>query len=245
MSNSHSATADFPVPQAHDGIEQLFDDVYRVHGSIKMGPGLRFDRNMVILRQGAELTVIDSVRLDAATEAELDALGRVGHVVRLGNFHGVDDRYYVERYGAEFWCQADSANHPEPKPSQILTEQTTLPVDDAELFLFRETRFPESAILLRRHGGLLITCDSVQHWKDRRHCNLAARLMMPLLGFKMTTIVGPPWRKRMTRKGGSLKPDFDRLLALEFDHHIGAHGTLCRGGAHDQVRAAVAAAFPT
>ena len=190
-----SATAGYPAPYTHDGIEQLFEDVFRVHGSIRMGPGLSFNRNMVILREGEALTVIGSVRLNAETERELHALGRVGHVVRLGNFHGIDDRYYVDRYGAEFWCQADSNRYPEPKPTQMLTEQTTLPVGDAELFLFRETRLPEGAILLRRHGGLLITCDSLQHWKDRRNCNLPARLMMPLLGFKMTTIVGPPWRK--------------------------------------------------
>lgn len=243
MSQASAATG-YPAPYSHDGIEPLFEDVFRVHGTIRIGPGLSFGRNMVILRDGAALTVINSVRLDGETETELDALGRVRHVVRLGHFHGIDDRYYVERYGAEFWCQPDSANYPEPKPTQVLTEQTTLPVGDAALFLFRETRFPEGAILLRRHGGLLITCDSLQHWKDWHHCSLPARLMMPLLGFKLTTIVGPPWRKRMTQKGGSLKPDFDRLLALEFDHHIGAHGTLCRGGAHRLAQAAVAAALP-
>ncbi len=242
MSQASAATG-YPAPYNHDGIEQLFEDVFRVHGSIRMAPGFSLGRNMVILREGEALTVISPVRLNAETETELDALGRVRHVVRLGNFHGIDDRYYVDRYGAEFWCQADSDRYPAPKPTQALDEQTTLPVGDAELFLFRETRFPEGAILLRRHGGLLITCDSLHHWKDWRHCTLAARLVMPILGFKLTTIVGPPWRKLMTQKGGSLKPDFERLLALAFDHHIGAHGTLCRGGAHDLVGAAVAAAF--
>ena len=243
-SRAASAPAGYPPPQAHDPIEQLFEDVFWVQGSIGMSPGLRVNRNMVVLRQDGALTVIGAVRLNTEAEAALDALGNVQHVIRLGYYHGLDDRYYVEHYGAAFWCQADSSNYPDPEPTHVISEQTTLPVAEAESFVFHLTKFPESAILLHRHGGLLITCDSLHHWTDWRYCNLPSRLVMPLLGFKLTTIVGPPWRKIMTPKGGSLRPDFERLLALEFDHHIGAHGRLCRGGAHDLVQAAVAAAFP-
>jgi hypothetical protein len=208
-----------------------------------MGPGLRLNRNMVVLRQAGELTLVNAVRLAPEGEAALEALGTVKHVMRLGQFHGLDDRYYVDRHGAEFWCQDGSDKYPEPKPTQVLSEGTKLPVDGAELFVFRDTVLPECAILLRRHGGLLITCDSLQHWTDWSYCSPLARLVMALLGFRRTTFIGPPWRKTMTPKGGSLRPDFDRLLELDFDHHIGAHGTPCRGGAHQRVEAAVARAL--
>jgi hypothetical protein len=233
----------YPLPQPHDPIEELFEDVFWVHGSMRMGPGLGINRNMVVLRQADELTVVNSVRLSAEGEAALEALGRVKHVVRLGQFHGLDDPYYVDRYGAEFWCQAGSDRYPDPKPTQVLTEDTALPVDAAELFVFRGTVRPECAILLRRHGGVLITCDCVQHWTDWSYCSPLARLVMGLLGFRLTTLLGPPWRKAMTPKGGSLRPEFDRLLELDFDHHIGAHGGLCRGGAHQRVQAAIERAF--
>jgi hypothetical protein len=229
----------YPLPQAHDPIEEIFEDVFWVHGSMRMGPGFKINRNMVVLRQAGALTLVNAVRLSPEGEAALEALGKVKHVVCLGQFHGLDDRYYVDRFGAAFWCQEGSDRYPEPKPTQVLSEGTKLPVDGAELFVYRETLLPECAILLRRHGGLLITCDSLQHWTDWSYCSPLARLVMALLGFRRTTFIGPPWRKVMTPKGGSLRADFDRLLELDFDHHIGAHGNPCRGGAHQLVEAAV------
>jgi len=47
----------------------------------------------------------------------------------------------------------------------------------------------------------------------------------------------------LTPKGGSLKPDFDRLLKLEFKHLIGAHGRLCGERAHEEVQAEVKRVF--
>ena len=75
-------------------------------------------------------------------------------------------------------------------------------------------------------------------------CSLAARLIMPFMGFKRTTIIGPLWLKFMTPDGGSLRPDFERLLDFEFDNVISAHGGPRLGGAHTAVAQAVARAFP-
>lgn len=47
----------------------------------------------------------------------------------------------------------------------------------------------------------------------------------------------------MTPKAGSLKADFERLLSLQFEHLIGAHGRLCRERAHDEVYAEVRRVF--
>jgi hypothetical protein len=35
----------------------------------------------------------------------------------------------------------------------------------AELFVFKATKFSKAAILLEEHGGRLIACDSLQHWR--------------------------------------------------------------------------------
>ena len=96
---------------------------------------------------------------------------------------------------------------------------------------------------MRRGGGVLLTCDGIQHYGDYRHCSLFARLMMPLIGFPKTTIVGPMWLKLMTPEDGSLEADFRRLLTLDFDHLLSAHGSLLRGGAHEAVERAVEKAF--
>lgn len=201
---------------------------------------------MVIVRNSGELTLINPVRLNPEEEKKLQELGAIKHVLRQGTIHGRDDAYYVNKFSAEFWCLADSArDYPEPvaEPDHIFGMSTPLPVNDAELFVFEGTNVPESALLLKQHGGVLITCDCLQAWHDWNQCNLIARIMMPLLGFGLRTLVGPPWLKKMTPEGGSLESDFQRLLQWDFDHIIGAHGGFCRGGGHKEVELAVEKAF--
>ncbi len=243
MPKSGAADTHYPAAQRHDPIAELFEDVFWVHGGMRMGPGMRINRNMVVLRDGGELTLISPVRMSAEGEAALDALGAVKHVIRIGPGHSFDDRYYVERYGAAFWRNEKVGRGAEPTPTKKLAKGVKLPVKDAELFAFEETKVPEFAILVKREGGLLITCDAVQNWVDWRHCSLLARIVMPFLGIKKNLQVGPLWKKMLTPEGGSLRPDFDRLLDLDFDHLIAGHGGLCRGGAKARVREAVDRAF--
>jgi len=247
-----------PPAQAHEPIEQLFEDVYWVHGTASMGPGMRINRNMVVLRHclsdrraptpdadasDGELTLINPVRLSEAGEKDLLALGAVKHIVRIGYFHSMDDAYYVERHGARFWCQAGSNRVTGPKPDELIEEGTRLPFPGAKVFAFRDTKFPEAAVLVQKHGGLLVTCDSVQHHVDTSGCSLPAKAALHLMGFMHPVNIGPPWRKFMTKQGDSLKSDFERLLKLEFEHAIGAHGRLCKGGARDALATTVARVF--
>jgi hypothetical protein len=81
----------------HGPIEEVFPDVFLVRGSFAPSRGIRFDRNMTIVRKGGELVVLNSVRLSDDGEAQLAKLGKLKHVVRLGAFHGADDGYFVER----------------------------------------------------------------------------------------------------------------------------------------------------
>ena len=92
-------------------------------------------------------------------------------------------------------------------------------------------------------SGILVTCDAVQHYGDYSHNNFMARLAMPFIGFPKTTVLGPFWLKMMTPAGGSLRGEFHRLLELEFDALIAAHGTYLPAGAKAGVRRAVDKAF--
>jgi hypothetical protein len=230
--------SDSPVHD-HDPIEEIGTDVFMVRGSIKMNALMTITRNMAIVRHAGELTLVDPIRLSAAEEKRLDTLGAVKRILRLGSLHGVDDPYYSERYGAELWAPGPSGAHPEPEPTLVFDATTSLPFPDAELFCFEGLKQPEAALLLRRAPGLLITCDSIQNYGDYRYNNLPARLLMPFIGFPKTTIVGPMWVKMMTPEGGSLESEFRRLLELEFDQLLSAHGSLLETGAHEACERAV------
>jgi hypothetical protein len=228
----------------HDPIEPIAEDVFMVRGSIRMNPLVRITRNMGIIRHGSELTLVNPIRLNDADEAQLRGLGEVKRILRLGSLHGVDDPYYVDTFKAELWSQAGGTAYPQPAIDRELTESTELPFPDAELFCFARTKQPESILLLKKSGGILLTCDAIQHYGDYRHNNLPARLLLPWIGFPKTTLIGPIWLKMMTPEGGSLKSEFERLLRWEFDGLLSAHGSYLRSGAHGAVATALKRSFP-
>ena len=166
-----------------------------------------------------------------------------GTYMRLGPFHGLDDPWYVSQHNAEFWCQPGGKAYKVPGIDHELRQESSLPVPDAEIVEFPNTRQPECALLIRRGKGTLITCDAIQHYGDYRYHNLPARLLMPFLGFPKKTIVGPMWLKYMSPKDGSLRADFEPLLDLEYDRLVSAHGSFLDANARSNVQDAIARAF--
>ena len=238
-----TAEPDYPPPSRHDAPEEIFPGVFLVRGSMQTSALMRFNRTMLVVREGDQLTVLNSVRLTPQGEAELDRLGTVRHVIRLGYYHGRDDRYYADRYGAEFWAPDGSRTEPGPVADRVFATGGELPLANAEAYVLAAARGPEAVILLRDHR-LLVTCDSLQYYPDRRFCSLLARVAMPLMGFPLRrVIIGPLWLKAMTPEGGSLESDFDNILALDFDNLVPGHGALRRHDAKDSVRDAVAAVY--
>lgn len=227
----------------HDAIVEIAPDIYMVRGSLKMNPVMRISRNMVIVRHDGDLMLVNPIRLNTGEEDRLNALGQVRHILRLGCYHGIDDPYYMDKYSPEFWCQAGGTIYPEPKIDHVITEATVLPFQDAQLFCFRRTLQPESALLLNIGKGVLLTCDSIQHYGDYSNNNWFASMMMPFIGFPRTTVLGPFWMKLVTKENDSLKDEFERLLQWRFDTLLSAHGTLLETGAHAAVTAAVERAY--
>jgi len=227
---------------AHNTIEELFENVFWVHGSIKVAPGMTMNRNMIILKQGDELTLINPVRLNNHEEKKLCALGNIKKVLRLGDFHGLDDQYYIDHFQAEFWCQKDQSTYKAPIPDTIIEDDTPSPIDNSEFFIFSTAKFPEAALLLKDHK-LLITTDSIQNLTSWSYTTILTKVVLRLMGFKKELLIGKPWIKRVTPKGETMRGDFERLLDLDFDHIIAAHGTLLRDNAKPALQQVVANTF--
>ncbi|GJM13229.1 MAG: hypothetical protein DHS20C12_16320 [Pseudohongiella sp.] len=227
----------------HGKIEEIAEDLFMLRGSIKMNPLVRITRNMGIVRSGDELCLINPVRVNAKVEAELEKLGKIKHVMRLGCFHGVDDPYYVEKFGAQMWAQSGGTTYTEPKIDKELDSIAPLPFDNGEIFEFAGTKQPECALLIDRGRGTLFTCDAIQNYGDYSYNNIAAKILMPFIGFPRTTLVGPIWLKFQTPEDESLESEFRRLLGLRFDRLLAAHGTLLESGAHAAVEKAIEKAF--
>jgi len=220
----------YPDALPHDPVKTIGDDVFVIHGCVQPSAMVRFTRNMVVVREQGQLTLINPVRMDDKGLASLDALGIVKRIMRLGDFHGLDDAFYLDRYQCEFWSQEGQETYKLPKATTWITSTSETPFPNAAFFLFESARFPEAALLLKEHQ-LLITTDSVQYHKDWSYFTWFTKFAFKLLGFKLGINIGPPWIKRVTPKGGSMKPDFDKLLTLDFDALVAAHGLPLKSGA--------------
>lgn len=234
----------YPPAYPHDSIEEVITDVFMVRGTIRMNAMMRITRNMAVLRHDGELTLVNPIRLDEAGLTQLSTIGDIKRILRIGSMHGIDDPFYIDRYGAELWAEENSITYPVPKIDRQISANSILPFPDARLFCFEGMVRAESALLIEREGGLLLTCDALQHYGDYRHTSFIARALMPFIGFPKKMVVGPIWLKMMTPEGSSLESEFRRLLELDFDHFLSAHGSLLRDTAHAAVAEAVDRAFP-
>ena len=231
-----------PAPEPHDALEKIFDDAWYLPGTVRMGPGLRINRNMAVIRDGEELTIFNPVRMKS--DDALNELGKVTNVVRLGCFHRMDDPYYVDTFGAKFWCLPGGDDFEgSPKADAVIEPGGASPVSDGRFIAFDNAMSPEAVFLLERNGGLLVSCDSIQHHTDFRNVSFLGRIVMRVFGFLRPMNIGPPWKKKMTPEGGSLEADFRKILEATFDKAIGAHGGLCGGDARALLEATVNDAF--
>lgn len=222
----------------HGPIEEVFKDVFSVTGTMRnefFGAMWQFSRNMTIVREDGRLTLINTVRLDPAGLAALDRLGKVAHVVRIGDMHGVDDRFYVERYGATYWAMPGMTAPAGLAIHKRLGEGGAMPLKDATLFTFTTTTRPEGIIRLDREGGIMIACDSLQNWVGPDEFFDAGTIeKMQGMGFFAKGGIGLAWIH-----GSEPKPDdFRRLKEVRFRHALCGHGVPLRDTAQADYHAA-------
>ena len=241
----------FPLALPHGELREILPEVFFVTGTIGFRAPLtmRFSRNMTVVREGERLVLVNSVRLNEAGLQALDALGAVSDVIRLAGFHGADDAFYKDRYGAKVWAVKGQrytagfdvqAAETHFEPDAEFDASTALPISDASAYVFG-TRPPEGLLVLARQGGLVISGDCLQHWAETdAYFNWFGGAMMKLLGFIKPHNVGPAWLKQA-------KPSAAELLAvldLKFDHVFPAHGAPVIGGAKSAFRPAIERAAP-
>lgn len=187
------------------------------------------------------------MRLTDAGLSELEKLGRVATVIRIGGFHGRDDGFYRERYGAKVFAlagqhysrkiNADPLAQDYLQPDGWLDAATPLPIEGVSLFLFAGTP-PEAALLVEREGGILVTGDALQNTAaPDEYANLVGRLLMRTVGAYKPYALGPGWLK-------AAKPTAEevaRILELSFAHVLPGHGEPVLGDAREKYRPAIEA----
>lgn len=230
----------------HGPLEELFEGIWHVRGGVKMPMlmPMKIGRAMTVVRGDDGLVLFNSMRLSERGLKELDALGEVKHVIRIAGFHGRDDGFYRDRYGAKVYAIEGQTYFrgidpkkfgPEPflEPDEWLTEGSALPIADAKLKVLSTSTPPEALCLIQRHGGILIAGDSLQNApRPDEYYNFLAKIMMKRMGFLKPYNVGPGW----LRFARPTVADVRSILDLEFEHLLPCHGEPIIGGAKEKYR---------
>ena len=225
--------ADFAPALPHGDIQEVFPGVWSVTGTMQtvlMGAHWHFSRNMTIVRDGSALTLINSVRLDEAGLRQLDALGQVKNVLRIGALHGQDDAFYQQRYGALHWTLPGMPPAENVRVDKLLAVDGEMPFAGASLFVFADVKLPECIVRIDREGGILVACDALQNWvAPDAFFSEASRAMMTEMGFFQSANLGPVWMQVNEPKA----PDFLRLREVPFRHALCGHGQPLRDTARE------------
>jgi len=228
----------FPERLPHGEFDEILPDVFFLKGQIRIEADEvhEFSRNMIVIRDNDTLTLVNTIRLDDAGLAHLDALGTVRHIVKLGSFHGRDDAFYLHRYGAQLWAPAGMKYDRGETTDKTLASDQPGPCAGSTALVFDTPKLPEAVLHIERHGGILITCDSLQNMAGPdEYFNDVAAEAKERLGFFHKAAIGPGWRKFAEPKAS----DLSLLKDLGFRHLFSAHGDPLLDKAHQAVTATI------
>lgn len=228
------------LPEAlpHGNILNVVDDIYFVMGTnviVHDGIRIQSSRTMTITRENGELTLVNSIRLNDAGLKELEKLGRIKNVIRLGAFHGRDDAFYQRAYGAKLWASPQMEFiHGEVLDHDLGSER--LPISRSRIIEFDTTKFKEFLLLLERSGGILIACDSIKNWqkKDQFFDNITFE-MMRTAGSIGAGKIDATWLQAMSPSKEGIKAIGD----LAFTILLSAHGEPLKNRANQNINSSI------
>jgi hypothetical protein len=222
-----------PPALPHGQLREIFAGVFFVSGAMETvlrGVHWHFSRNMTVVRERDALTLINSVRLNDAGLAQLDALGRVANVVKIGSMHGRDDAFYKARYGATIWGLPGMQHEHGLTTDKELASDGETPFAGCSVFRFRTTKLLECILHIDRAGGILVACDALQNWlAPDEFFSDESRAMMADMGFFQPANLGPLWMQINKPLG----QDFVRLREWSFRHVLCGHGAPLRDSAKE------------
>jgi hypothetical protein len=112
---------------------------------------------------------------------------------------------------------------------------TPLPIAGARLYVIA-SKPPEALLILERHGGTLVSGDSLQNWaRPDEQFSWLGNVLMRMMGFIKPHHVGPGWLKQCQPPKEQLRG----ILELPFVNVMTGHGDVVIGEAREKYRPAI------
>jgi len=251
MGNKISSSKPRHSPAAGNGpIRKLIENVWFVEVRYPLNLLIGLRKTMTIVKDGDDLWLFNCARLDEETEAELEKLGKVAHIVSMSS-HSHHDAYFQERFQATLWTiQGLEYQHQDNVQYTTFTKDTTFPLDGGvkPLFLYTEEEeggenaqkqqhplFNEAVVYLPKRR-LLIACDIIQNefrqddFSPDFDQGRGGRTVNKLLRLQNVEMFVPPMLPGMLSPSGgfgALKSYLYSLAELDFDVCITGHAAPC------------------
>jgi len=227
----------FPKPYPLDGVEEVFANIFEfrtTNEEKQFGLTFRFPRNMHVIKEGDDLTIVNSARLDDDELKELEKLGSVKNLVSIGCRHGKDDAFYIDRYKPKFWVTKNMKYRCNKKPDVELTPGGEMPFSDCDICILKTVKNSEGILIINREGGILLTCDAIL--ANTQELGKQLKGVTAFL-FKLSGVVSDlppiPLTFRMDTKAKA--EDYKPIKSINYIHLISAHGAAIKGDAKEKL----------
>eukprot|EP00171_Calliarthron_tuberculosum_P022153 IDg22153t1 len=205
---------------------------------------------MTIVREGGDLTLINSFRVPANVEDEILQLGAIRRVVKLGQYHGAaGDAYWVRspRFSnPEYWAPHAATVAAGLVVTHTLQSGAQPPINGALLSSMADIPFPEYVMTVPtlKSGRLLITCDALMHICSVDDLPAGSREMLEKHEYIFEQGVPRPtrnWTGTVVGVCGSgpLKTWMEELIEMEWSCFVSAHGPPIVNCDHSKIMEAV------
>jgi len=216
----------FRPAQKHGKIEKVVENIFIVTGTNTLRHGnqdIQTSRNMIIIRNGGTLTLINTVRLNDEGLTQLEKLGDVENIIRLGTFHGYDDAFYAQRYNkAKFWQPMGMTHNDQIKKIHEMTPGSIEPLPNCDLFIVGDAAHQEGLLHYNMNGGFLISCDAIQNWtKKDEFFSQACWDNFSENGLTGEALIPSTW---LTACNPNVEKMKDMITHSDFEHLLSAHG---------------------
>ncbi len=212
----------FTKSEIHSHIQEVQPNIFFVTGINKYNDKdgeQQHSRNMVIIRENNRLSLINTVRLTEEGLQELDKLGKVVNVIRIGAFHDRDDDFYCNRYQAKLWALPGMTHKNNRQTDIELTPDGPKPFANCTVFIFKTSLVSEGILIINQE--VMISCDSIKNWlKPDRFFSEKTAIAYKKAEFFGKATVSKVWRDNCKVEFS----DFLQLNNFEFKHLLSAHG---------------------
>lgn len=213
----------------HSDIKEVLPNIFVVTGTMRIFGLFQYSRAMTILKDGEELALINPVRVSDTLLNDIQKMGKIKHLLKIGQLHNVDVAFYMDKFSPDLWVNKDDPSIGSYKPKAYFDDHEEVPILNCKVKTIDGSKIKESFLVSPANGGCLHSCDAfVNMGVDSNHNWLTARLSRFLPD---PTYIGPNWIKMAKPPELSMKA----VLNYDFENFVPAHGQPIIGGAKDKI----------